>query len=512
MGAKQGRSDRCGGGLLATAILAAAGTLLLDGCKVGPDYRPPEMMAPDAWHIETAKGLQPGPTDLRAWWTVFHDPLLDRLIDRAVRSNRDLATAFARVEEARALRGMAASGYYPSVAGVGSSTFYRNSVYTPSGAATGGSHDQVHTLGLDAAWELDLFGGIRRGVEAAEADLQASVEDYRDLLVILLSEIASAYVDTRTIQERLHFAEENVASQRESVRLAQARFDTELASELDPHQARLNLANTESLIPTLQASLVQSIDRLAVLLGEYPAGLRDELSAPGAVPAVPAMVAVSPPTDLLRQRPDIRRAERRIAAETARVGVATADLYPRFFLGGTLALQASDLGRLFDASSSHTYSLGPSFRWNLFAGGRVRNQIRAEDARLRQALFQYEGTVLAAVGEVEDALVAYAREGERQQFLGRSVEEARRAVELVGVSYQAGLTDFQNVLDMQRTLFQQQDSLAQSHGQVAQDLIRIYRALGGGWSAPEERREGTPSAPLSAAPGVAAVAAKEEER
>jgi len=478
--------------LAAIALAAVLGGL--PGCKVGPDYKPPETPMPDAWRVSLTKGLSTGEADIRTWWKSLGDPVLDRLIERAAVNNLSVKAALSRIDEARAVRGIAGAPLLPQVSGVGSSEFYRNSEETALGPVYGGKDEQLHTLGFDANWEIDVFGGIRRSMESADASLQATVEDYRDLLVVLFAEVARNYIEARTTQARLKYALANVEAQKRSLQLAQDRFKAQLVPQLDVRQGELNLANTESLIPSLRASLRLAIHRIGVLLGEFPSALVDDLSPEKPYPALPAEVSLGLPADLLRRRPDIRRAERLLAAQNAQIGVAESDLYPKFFLGGALTLQAADLGNLFDAARSHAYSLGPSFRWNLFAGGRVRNAIRAEDARTREAFFAYESTVLSAVEEVESGLVSFAEEKDRMAALARSAEAASSSVDLVTTLYRNGLTDFQNVLDMQRSLFQQQDSLAQSEGQVIQDLIAIYKALGGGW-APEPEESGPEAAP-----------------
>jgi NodT family efflux transporter outer membrane factor (OMF) lipoprotein len=458
---------------------------------------------PDLWHQELTRGLKGGKPDLTSWWQVFNDPVLEGLIERASKRNLELRTAAARIRGARASLVIAAGRSWPQIDGTGEAEYFQPSEQVPDGKVFEGESQEFYSLGLDASWELDVFGGIRRDVQAAEADIHAAIEDFRDILVILFADVARNYVEVRALQARLGYARANVELQRETLELTRNRFQATLVPELDVRQAELNLAITESRIPTLQSLLAQAAHRLSVLLGEQPGPLLDELAAAAPIPAPPGEIVIGLPAQLLRQRPDIRRAERRIAAETARIGVLTADLYPRFFLNGTLSLEANRAANFFDASTSHAYSFGPAFRWNLFAGGRIQAAIIAQDARTQQANYQYEQTVLVAVQEVESALAAFQEERDRRDALARSAEAARLSVGHVRVLYRTGLTDFLNVLDMQRSLSQQEDLLAESEGLVVQNLVTIYRALGGGWAPAANalaRDSAPPESPGSEAP------------
>jgi NodT family efflux transporter outer membrane factor (OMF) lipoprotein len=439
---------------------------------------------PDAWHQELTQGLAESEANLQTWWTVFGDRLLESLIDRAAAGNLDLQQSVARIEEARARRGIARGEWFPVVDQTDSYQRSRLSeeitdVVPPPQSRT----DNFYSVGLESSWEIDVFGRIRRSVEAATADLAASVEDYRDVLVSLYAEVAGNYVDARTFQARIAHARSNVKTQRGTLRLTRDRNRAGLVPDLDVRQAELNLAITEAFIPALESQLVQTINRLGVLLGEFPSALHAELDPAGDIPAPPAETVIGLPADLLRQRPDIRRAERQLAAQTARVGVATADLYPRFLLFGIFTVDSLSTGDLL-TGDARAYSFGPSVRWNIFDGGRIRSNIDVQDARTVQALLAYENTVLRAVEEVENAMVGFARESERRVYLERSVVAAQKSVALVQTLYRTGLTDFQNVLDMEQRLFTQQDQLAESEGLVTQNLIAAYRALGGGWAPP----------------------------
>jgi multidrug efflux system outer membrane protein len=477
----------------------AVGALLLAGCiTVGPDYEQPETETPDAWHAAAVEGLIEGEAALRTWWQLFEDPKLTDLIGRATEANLELELALWRVEEARALRGVAAGPRVPQVDFSGESS---RSQPSDSGAlrdlapAEGFDAANLHDYSIGAGWELDLWGRIRRSIESADAAVEASGEDYRDVLVSLLAEVALSYTDVRSYQERIRLANANVETQQNTLGLTRDRFAVGLVSALDVAQAESNLANTESLIPVLETNLQLALNRIAVLLGLPPGAVHAELEQAEPVPAEPPEVTVGVPADLLRQRPDVRRAERQLASQTARIGVATADLYPTFSLGGFIGVQAVDGSDLLSGDAV-TWGVGLPIRWNLFAGGRIRSQIRVEEARTEQALLAYERTVLAALEEAEGAMVAFEQELVRRSKLSQSVDATERSLDLVMTQYRAGLTDFQNVLDTQRSLLNRQDELAASRGQVVKNLIGLYRALGGGWDpaaeppmAPEKDKE-----------------------
>lgn len=466
-----------------TVAVSAAALLILQGCsviKVGPDYEEPEMAVPDTWHEKVSQGLDQGEADITEWWEMFNDPVLADLIEQATLGNKDLQIAFARVQEARAERGIATGQFYPDVDGAGSAERIRQSegiteVTPPPSKRT----DNFYNIGVDATWEIDVFGRIGRSVESADAGLQASIEDYRDVLVSLYSEVALNYIDVRAFQARIQFSRDNIATQAGTVKLTQDRLAAEISPELDVRQAELNLARTEAELPTLEQFKVQAINRLGVLLGQPPSSLHQILDVDAPIPRPPSAVAVGLPSELLRQRPDIRAAERSLASQTARIGVATADLYPRFSLSGTFAFETA--GRAIFGDGNHAWSFGPAFRWNIFNGGRVRNNILAQDAITQQLLSDYENTVLLALEDVESSMIAFEQEQIRRDALERSVIAAQESVRLVKELYISGLTDFQNVLDMERSLAEQQDDLAESAGLVSQNLVSLYRALGGGW-------------------------------
>ncbi len=453
---------------------------LLAGCAaVGPDYVPPDVPAPGKWSTELQGGLTAEPLDSRTladWWSTLNDPALTSLIERAVENNLDLREAVARIREARASRNISRADLFPSVSAAGSRTRSRSSEQTG-----GGIESNFYSTGFDAAWELDVFGGVRRSIEAANADLDASKEDLHDVLVTLLAEVALNYVDTRTFQTRLSIAEANLSAQEETYGLVEARFEAGLTSQLDLEQARYNLESTRAQIPSLRTGLDRAKNRLAVLLGKNPGALGIELSERKPIPVTPLEVAVGVPADTLRQRPDVRRAERQLAAQTARIGVATAELYPKFTLSGSIGLDSPSFDTLF-RTGSRTFRYGPSFSWRVFEAGRIRQSIEVQNALQEQLLIRYEATILAALEEAENALIAYADEQTRRQSLIKASEAAQVAADLAETQYSSGLIDFQTVLDAQRSLLSLQDQLSVSEGEVTSDLIRLYKALGGGWT------------------------------
>lgn len=346
-------------------------------------------------------------------------------------------------------------------------------------------------------WEVDLWGRIRRSIEAADAELDASVEDARFVLVSLLAETALGYVDLRRFQEQERIARANVDLQTRTLELTQGQFRANLVSQLDVAQARSLLEDTRSTLPPLAAEARAARNRLAVLLGLFPGELEQELAAAGEIPVPPASVTVGVPAEVLRRRPDVRAAERELAAQTARVGVAAAELYPRFTLLGSLGYRAEDAGDLLD-DSAETFSVAPSFRWNVFDRGRLRRAVDVEDARVDQALALYERTVLRALEEVENAMTRFVRDQESRDALAVAVQEARRALDLSRDQYKQGLVGFQSVLDSQRRLFQLEERLTTTRASITLNLILLYRALGGGWSSRDvvlsEPRAGDPRA------------------
>jgi multidrug efflux system outer membrane protein len=460
--------------------LLLSGLACVVGCKVGPNYKPPEMEMPTEWIHGSANAYSVIPDANNAgWWKIFADEDLDKLIRRAVENNRNVEAAFHRVEASRALRDYTAGQYYPNINAGGSLNHL-----LPSGTAqvpVSVKPFDLYSSSLDFLWEIDLFGKIRRSVESSQASYQASIEDYRDIMVTLLTDVCTNYIGLRTTQQRIRYAENNVEIQRKTLELTKSLYQAEIVGELDVRQAEFNLANTESEIPTLLIAEEASFNRLAVLLGELPGTLRTKLSPYKSLAPIKEKIDISLPVNLLRQRPDIRRAERLLAAQTASIGVAKADLYPALQLSGVLQTQSLKFSGLGNVADNKSYSYGPGLTWNIFDGNRIRNNIKIQEAVTAELLAYWQNTVLTAVEDVQNAMYAYIQQAGRQQSLEDSVTASLRSVDLVQSLYESGLTDFQNVLDTQRALFLQQDSLAVSNGLLLQNLVSIYKAFGAGW-------------------------------
>lgn len=465
--------------------LAVLGALLLAGCAaVGPDYVEPELAVPDAWHMRIVQQLQQGPeAPLQSWWTVFDDPVLDELIDRARSGNLNLQTAASRVRAARANLAITSGARLPTLEGVGqtSRTKQSDDGWLAQVAPDGGFDAQnLYEVGLDASWEIDLFGRIRRSIESAQAQYESTIETERDVLVTLFAEVALTYIEVREFQNRIAYASQNIAVQKEALGLAEERFDTGLSSQLDVVQASATLAMTEAALPDLETAKNQALYRLAVLLGEEAGNLQGEFAATAAIPGPVGRISLGLPVDVVRQRPDVRGAERRLAAQTAQIGVATAALYPDFTLSGFIGLQSRSVDDLFSGDSK-MWGMSLPFNWSLFDGGRVRSNIDLQQALTEQRLLEYRQTVLEALAEVESALVAYNNEHQRLAALRRATAATAEGVRLALVQYDTGLTDYNNVMTMQRDLFQLQEQLAASEAQLDFELIALYKAVGGGW-------------------------------
>ena len=451
------------------------------GCTVGPDYHRPAGLANPAWNSP----LQGGETNAEpvdaAWWKSFHDAELDALISRAAQSNLTLHIAEARIREARAQRGVIASAEGPSISTDGS--YSRNrwpaNGFPPLPPSVALDYN-LYDADFDAAWELDVFGGTRRAVEAANAGIVAAEFDRDDVLRSLLGEVARNYIDARAFQRRLVIARNNIEAQREIVQRTRDRFQAGLATELDVQQATALLASTEAQVPTLETGFRDAAYQLDFLLGQTPGKLLDELSKEGDIPVAPPQIPVGLPSDLLLRRPDIRRAESELAAATARIGVAKADLFPRFSLIGIVGLQSISASDWWTAGSRF-WSAGPTVTWPVFQSGRIRANIRVQNARQEQALANYDQTVLTAFTDVEQDLTAYAKEQIRRQSLGQSVQANQQAFTLANDLYGHGLTDFLRVLTSESSLYTAQDALVQSDQTVSLNLVQLYKALGGGW-------------------------------
>lgn len=455
--------------------------LLMAGCAaVGPDYKQPEFETPDAWENAVINEINSAPSPLEYWWTTFDDSELNSLIERAKQANPDLHIALARISEAQAFNRIAGGDKYPDLNL--DASFQRRKVSEDiTGGLFANNPSSNWSAGLATSWEIDVFGRVTRSIEATEADVGASIEDYRDVMVSLYAQVAINYINVRTVQQRLKYAQSNVNSQRETLEIVQYRFEAGLVPKFDVAQSKYNLANTETLIPELIPLLESALNQLAILLGQIPGSLDKDLSQDTGIPLPKTELALAPPAELLRRRPDIRQAERQVAAQSARIGVATAELYPQFSLIGALTLGASEFDNLAD-SDSVGWALIPGVRWNLFSAGKVEGLIDVEEARTKQAVINYEKTVLDALAEVETTMVALRQERLRSEKLSEAVDASQESVDLVSTSYLAGLTDFQSLLDSQRSLFNQQDRLVESQGQAVINFINLNRALGGGWS------------------------------
>jgi NodT family efflux transporter outer membrane factor (OMF) lipoprotein len=449
-------------------------SLTITGCPVGPNYHPPQVSVPSAW-TGTA-GQTTVAADLVHWWTAFNDPNLTSLIGRVVKSNLDLKQAESRLRQARAARRVVSAGLWPTLDAAGSYAHSR----TAGTAETSPITKDLWRTGLDAAWELDIFGGIRRNVEAAEADIQAAVEDQRDVLVTLAGEVALNYIELRGFQQEIVIAQNNLKAQQHTAELTRQRFGSGLVGALDVANADAQVGTTASQIPAMETSAQQAIYNLSVLLGREPTSLLEELSPVSTIPVTPPDLPAELPSDLLRRRPDIRRAEAQIHAATARIGVAAADLFPKFNLTGSVGYQSDALDTLIK-SQNNLWSLGPSISWQIFNAGSVSTNIEVKKALTEQALLTYQKAVLTALQDVENALVSYSKEQRRHKALEDTVTANRKAVDLATQLYSQGQTEFLSVLDSQRSLYASEDSLVQSTRNLSTDLVSLYKALGGGW-------------------------------
>jgi NodT family efflux transporter outer membrane factor (OMF) lipoprotein len=449
---------------------------------VGPNYSTPDNPVPDFWNTGLQANMDTSTPDIEAWWRKFNDPTLNKLISLAESQNRDLAIAAERVEEARAQRGISRGALFPTLGAGGGGSRNRSSESLPFMPP---NPINIYDTGLSSGWETDFVGGLRRSVEASSASLEATQEVYHDTMVIIYADVASNYISYRTLQRRISLAQSNIAAQKKSVQITKDRKTAGLAPQIDVSQAETNLATSQALIPQLQGGLSATLNNLAVLVGRYPGSIGGMLRGSTKIPTPRESLSIGLPANLLRSRPDIRAAERTLAAQTASIGVAQAELYPKFGLSGTFSLQSTSSGNLVD-TDSRAYSFGPSFQWRIFEGGRIRESIKVEESRTRQALANYEKTVLQAVAEVESSLASIKYEKRRNQFLDKSVTSAKETASLIVDNYTEGLVDFQNVLDAQRTVFDREDSAAASSGQFAINHVSLYRSLGGGTKMPKQ--------------------------
>jgi NodT family efflux transporter outer membrane factor (OMF) lipoprotein len=447
---------------------------------VGPDYERPPVPVAGGWIARDAPGIAPAAEPIGPWWESFGDPVLSDLIVEAFRQSPSLEAAGVRVLEAQARRGIAIGTLFPQTQNaVGG---YRRIVASENVVAPLPERSfNEFLLGFDVAWELDLWGAFRRGIESADAELLAAVADYDDVLVSLLAEVAANYIGIRTAQEELAVARQNADIQRQSYEIASRRAAEGAVSDVDPAQAATLLHATEAQIPTFEALVDQQASTLSALLGVPPRRVEALVGdAPAPVPSPPAEVGIGIPADLLRRRPDVRRSERLLAAQSAQIGIAKADLLPHLSLVGSINLDAEKAKDFFEGRSFEAFG-GPTFSWAILNYGRITNNVRVQDARFQALVNDYTNTVLRAQAEVEGAVAAPRGALLRTVALTESVAAAEKAMALVGAQYREGAVDFTTVLLAQELLVEQQDLLAASRGQVALSLVTLYKSLGGGW-------------------------------
>jgi NodT family efflux transporter outer membrane factor (OMF) lipoprotein len=470
-------------------IAAGLATLLLSACaSVGPDFEKPEAGLPDAWSQPTGEGISTSPHELVEWWKVFGDSVLDGLVDTARLSNNTLEIAGLRVLEAQAQLGVATGLKYPQVQVAAGDAAYLS---PPSNTGVDANYWQF-SGGVGVSWELDFWGRFRRGIESADAAFMASIAAYDQAQVLLTAAVVDIYTVIRATEEQLRISHENVAIQRRSYEIAHVLFENGADSELDMQQAQTLLLSTEATIPGLETSLAQARNALSILLGAPPGAVSESLAQGSGIPSIPDDIAVGIPADTLRRRPDLRQAEYQAMAQNALIGLAKADLYPSFSLNGSIGVASNtagdaDFGDLF-SSDAITWSIGPSFVWPFLNYGRIKNNVRVQDARLQQALVNYRETALQAAREAEDAMASLLGSRKQNAILAKTVESAIRSNELSTLRYSEGFSDYERVLNAQQALFNQQQRFITNQADIARALIGLYKALGGGW----ENRDGLP--------------------
>jgi len=459
-----------GAGFIAATVLALA------GCKaVGPDYKRPEWKEPVLNDLKTHQGTEITVNEVALWWKVFDDPVLTNLVEQALCNNLSLADSVSRIREARARLGISKAGLLPEVDASGAYNRYRYS--DNAGFPGDGDHYQV---GFDARWELDIFGRRRRSVESAQAAFESSCATFEHLWVVVAAETAVSYAKYQELQKRLEVAQRNLSIQQDTFEIVESRAKSGIGDELAVEQAKYNLERTRATIPGLHSSSDQALNALAVLTGVMPGELKFKIVSTDKMLSAPIRTLSGIPAEALRKRPDIRAAERELAARCAEIGVSEADLYPSFALGGSIGLESLELADL-AAGESHFFSFGPSISWPVFRAGSIRANIEVQKALHEQAFIHYESTVLDAVAELRNVMSAYVREYERLEALDNAADAARNAVAVSQDLYKQGLTDFNSVLDAQRSLLSFEELVVISQGLIAKDLIGIYKALGGGW-------------------------------
>ncbi|HEV3113841.1 MAG TPA: efflux transporter outer membrane subunit [Candidatus Binataceae bacterium] len=483
--------------------LVLAVVLLASGCMLGPDFRRPAAPVARNWAEAADSAVDVKRQEYRNWWTVFNDPVLTRLVELAYRQNLTLRSAGVRVLETRAQLGIAIGELYPQQQTVGASlTYNRLPISLPYNLVSNTYWSDIFLA--QAAWEIDVWGKLRRAIESADDAFLASVADYDDVLVSLVGDVASNYVQVRTAEKQIDIARDNVERQRQALKIAEAKFEGGTATKLDVYQAENVLGSTEAVIPQQTITLEQSKNTLSVLLGLPPGQIDQLLTGPAEIPTAPQTVAVGIPADLLRRRPDVRRAELQAAAQCAQIGFAKADLFPVFSLTGDVGTLGSNVTRGLDSvftSASLFYGVGPSVQWNILNYGQITNNVRVQDAKFQELLIGYQNAVLKAQQEVEDGLAVFLNSRDAVVYLEESVKAAAGAVRIAVIQYREGTRDFTTVLTAEQNLYQAQNNLAVAQGSVPLGLIEAYRALGGGW----QLREGQDLVP-------AATRAEMEER
>jgi len=474
-------AHRCLGASFHVMLVGAVLTVV--GCTVGPHYKNPVLKVNDSWNVNSPQ-ISAQPVADSAWWKSFNDPTLERLVQLAYNQNLTLQVAGLRIMEARAVLGIAIGNQYPQnqiSAGVSRVGLSKNTVNKPPGFTRDYWNQQIS---FDASWEADFWGKYRKAVKEQKAVYVSSIDDYQNALVSLCAEVARTYVAIRTFEELIEQGRQNVRLQEESLRIADVRFRNGATSELDVTQARELLESTRASIPQLEISLAQSQNALSTLLGQPTGSLQNLLQDPQTIPAAPAQVAVSIPAEMLRRRPDIRSAELVAIAQSERIGIAKTDLYPHFVLSGAFGIHSTEPGTPpfnFLDPASLFFVVGPRIYWQFFEYGRIRNQVRVEDARFQQAITTYQDSVLKASEEVEDGIIGFLKTLEATAAQQNAVTAARRSVDLASLQYREGAVDYQRVLDSERTLLQEDNNLVHLRSNAATNVISLYKALGGGW-------------------------------
>lgn len=470
------------GGLLALSVTGCTtlGEYIHNGFKVGPNYKRPPAAVAEAWIDATDKRVRSDEPDDSHWWTAFNDPMLDQLVQFAYGQNLTLREAGFRVLTQRAQLGIAIGFLFPQDQQMNGDFNQRNlSGNVANRFGTPQLNYSQWDYGFGMAWELDFWGRFRRAVEAQRDELDASVENYDDVLVSLISDVASNYVIIRTLQQRIAYAKENIRLQNISLRIATARFKGGQSSEMDANQAQSDVSATEALIPELEIQMRNASNRLCVLLGIPPEELVKKLG-PAPIPTAPPELAVGIPADLLRRRPDVRKAERQAAAECAKIGIAVSELYPHIQIAGSLGWSAQNFADLF-SDGSFRGVVGPAFSWDILNYFRHLNAIRAQDARFQAAVAKYQETVLKANEEAENGLVKYLKAHQRVRFLTQSVNAEQKALKEALAQYEGGMIDFNRVAVVQEKLVERQELLAEAQGEIALGMVQVYKAIGGGW-------------------------------